>query len=176
MAAVPSDSPLHLESEEVAVESIAHACFRIHSARGSRILIDPYASRVWLGYDFPGELTADAVLITHPHLDHDGGEFIGRKAPWTTEVRVLRDPEATVRPRILIPMHYRHPDLESSADSPRGLGRIDPWLVGRQGVTELTSNYAVFTKRSLTCGERIVVFPHSPKIPAARSRASREGE
>jgi L-ascorbate metabolism protein UlaG (beta-lactamase superfamily) len=57
-----------------------------------RILIDPYARRVWLGYDFPNELATDAILITHPHYDHDGGEFIGRKVPWTPEVRVLRDP------------------------------------------------------------------------------------
>jgi L-ascorbate metabolism protein UlaG (beta-lactamase superfamily) len=91
-ADVPSDGRLRLEPGEVAIESIAHACFRIHSDEGSRILIDPYASRVWLSYDFPEELATDAILITHPHFDHDGGEFIGRAVPWTPETRVLREP------------------------------------------------------------------------------------
>ncbi len=257
--AVPSDAPLHLEPEEVAIESIAHACFRIQSSRGSRILIDPYASRVWLGYDFPEELATDAILITHPHFDHDGGEFIGRKVPWTREVRVLRDPETytvgdfhitgirgkhadpwgkefgqkntiwlievgglriaylgdngplmeshsrelgrvdilmipidarehilkhyevqairdTARPRVLIPMHYRHPDLESSEDSPHGLGPIDPWLAGREGVARLKSDCALFTTGSLRSGERVVVFQHSPKVRAGRSRASGDAQ
>jgi L-ascorbate metabolism protein UlaG (beta-lactamase superfamily) len=246
---LPSDARLDLKPGEVAIESIAHACFRVHSAEGSRILIDPYASRVWLGYDFPEELGTDAILITHPHFDHDGGEFIGRKVPWTPEVRVLRDPgnytvgafhvtgirgkhadpwgeefgqkntiwrieesglriahlgdngpltesnvselghvdilmmpidaqehilknyeveaiRRTARPRVLIPMHYRHPDLESSEDSPQGLGHIDPWLAGKKNVTQLKSNYAFFTAGSLKSGERIVVFRHSPKVRA----------
>ena len=250
-ADVPSDARLHLKPGEVAIESIAHACFRIHSAGGSRILIDPYASRVWLGYDFPEELATDAILITHPHYDHDGGEFIGRKVPWTPEVRVLRDPgnytvgdfhitgirgkhadpwgqefgqkntiwrvevsglwiahlgdngplaesnvrelgrvdilmmpidarehilkryevqaiRRTARPRVLIPMHYRHPDLESSEDSPHGLGPIDPWLAGKKSVTRLKSHYALFTTGSLKSGERIVVFKHCPKVRVKR--------
>jgi L-ascorbate metabolism protein UlaG (beta-lactamase superfamily) len=249
-ADVPSDARLHLKPDEVAIEYIAHACFRIHFVGScSRILIDPYASRVWLGYDFPEELATDAILITHPHFDHDGGEFIGRKLLWTPEVRVLRDPgnytvgdfhitgirgkhadpwgkefrqkntiwrvevsglrighlgdngpltesnvrelggvdilmmpidalahilkhyevqtiRRTIRPRVLIPMHYRHPDLESSEDSPRGLGPIDPWLAGMKSVTRLKSHYALFTTGSLKAGERIVVFQHSPKVCA----------
>jgi L-ascorbate metabolism protein UlaG (beta-lactamase superfamily) len=249
-ADVPSDAPRRLKPGEVAIESIAHACFRIHSAeRCSRILIDPYASRIWLGYDFPAELATDAILITHPHFDHDGGEFIGRTVPWTPEVQVLRDPgnytvgdfhitgirgkhadpwgkefgqkntiwrvevsglriahlgdngpltessvlelshvdilmmpidarehilkhyevqaiRRTTRPRVLIPMHYRHPDLESSEDSPQGLGPIDPWLAGQKSVTRLKSNSALFTTGSLKSGERIVVFQHSPEVRA----------
>src|SRR5438874_12608467 len=90
----PSDPRIRLQPDQVAIEYIAHACFRIHSAGGARLLIDPYASRVWLGYDFPPRLAADAVLITHPHYDHDAGVFIGRKPPWTPEVRVLREPGA----------------------------------------------------------------------------------
>jgi glyoxylase-like metal-dependent hydrolase (beta-lactamase superfamily II) len=81
----PSDPPLELKRGQVALESIAHACFRIHSASGARILIDPYASRGWLGYDFPRGLATDAILITHPHYDHDGDEFLfwraGREPP-----------------------------------------------------------------------------------------------
>jgi L-ascorbate metabolism protein UlaG (beta-lactamase superfamily) len=88
----PTDPRLRLQPGHVAIEYLAHACFRIHSPGGARLLIDPFASRVWIGYDFPARLSADAVLITHPHYDHDAGVFIGRKAPWTPEVRVLRDP------------------------------------------------------------------------------------
>lgn len=250
-ADIPSDARLRLKPGEVAVESIAHACFRIHAAGGSRILIDPYASRVWLGYDFPEELTTDALLMTHPHFDHDAGEFIGREVPWTPEVRVLRDPGSytvgdfhvtgirgkhadpwgkefrqkntiwrvdvsglriahlgdngpltesnvralgrvdilmipidaqehilkndeiqairrTTRPRVLIPMHYRYPDLESLEGSPRGLGPIDPWLAGEKSVTQLESHYAIFSTHSLRSGECIVVFQHSPKVRAPR--------
>src|SRR5947209_8542304 len=79
----PTDPRLRLHPDQVAIEYIAHACFRIHSPGGARLLIDPFASRVWIGYDFPPRLSADAVLITHPHYDHDAGVFIGRKAPWT---------------------------------------------------------------------------------------------
>ena len=248
----PSDPKLQLEPGQLAIEYIAHACFRIHSAAGKRILIDPYASRVWLGYDFPQELAADAVLITHPHYDHDAGVFIGRPAPWTPDVRVLREPGAytigdvrvtgirgkhadpyghefgqkntpwlleisglrivhlgdngpltkanvhelgrvdilmapidgqyhilkehqiqeirsTLRPRVLIPMHYRIPDLEVSENSPRGLGPIDPWLAKQKEVKRLKSNEAVFTAGSLPPAEQVIVFQHSPKVrPAQR--------
>jgi L-ascorbate metabolism protein UlaG (beta-lactamase superfamily) len=248
-ADIPSDVRLRLNPGEVAIESIAHACFRIHSGAGNRILIDPYASRVWLGYDFPQELAADAILITHPHFDHDGGEFIGREVPWTPETCVLREPGSytvagfhiigirgkhadpwgkefgqkntiwrievdglriahlgdngpltddnlrdlgrvdilmmpidarehilknaeveairrAVQPLVLIPMHYRHPDLESCEDSPRGLGPIEPWLAGQNAVTRLKNNYATFTRGSLKAREDIAVFQHSPKVCA----------
>lgn len=246
-ADVSDDARLDLKPGAVAIESIAHACFRIHSARGGRILIDPYASRVWLGYDFPQELAADAVLITHPHFDHDGGEFIGHPVPWTPDVPVVRDPgtftvhefhitgiagkhadpwgkefgqkntmyrievdglgiahlgdngpltdrnvqelagidilllpidarahilkneevqaiRRMLQPRVLIPMHYRHPDLERSANSPTGLGTIDPWLAGQNNVTRLESHYALFTAGLLNSDERIVVLRHAPQV------------
>jgi len=110
-ADVPSDPRLTLSPGEVAIESIAHSCFRIHAAAGSRILIDPYASRVWLGYDFPDELATDAILITHPHFDHDGGEFIGRTVPWTPAVPVLRDPgRYTVGDFVISGIRGKHAD------------------------------------------------------------------
>ena len=56
------------------------------------MLIDPYASRIWLGYDFPGDVPTDAVLITHPHYDHDGGQYRGLPFPWGSDVRVIRYP------------------------------------------------------------------------------------
>ena len=83
-----------LDPDQVAIEYVAHACFRIYAPDGTRILIDPYASRVWLGYDFPADIEADVVLISHPHYDHDGGQAMGRSVPWDPETTVLRDPEA----------------------------------------------------------------------------------
>jgi L-ascorbate metabolism protein UlaG (beta-lactamase superfamily) len=253
----PADPPLRLQPGEVAIEFIAHSCFRIHTARGARLVIDPFASRVWLGYDFPRRLAAGAVLITHPHYDHDADVLLGgQPPPWTAGVRVLRDPgssalpgvtirgirgkhadpwgkefgqtntiwllevdglriahlgdngpltEANIRelgrvdilmmpidanhhilkegeieairkalhPRVLIPMHYRLPDLEASAASPQDLGEITPWLAGRENVVRLESSVATFTARSLLPAETIVVFPHSPKVravPAAPPR------
>jgi len=252
----PSDPRLQLQPGQVAIEYIAHSCFRIHTARGARLLIDPFASRVWLGYDFPRRLAADAVLITHPHYDHDAGVFIGQPPPWTPDVRVLRDPGAykvsdvtitgirgkhadpwgkefgqtntiwllevdglriahvgdngplteanlqelgrvdilmmpidakhhilkeaeiqairkALHPRILIPMHYRLPDLEPSGDTPEDLGEISPWLAGQDNVVHLDSNVATFTAASLLPSQVVVVFPHSAKVSAARATSPR---
>src|SRR5213083_1911099 len=206
----------------VTIEYIAHACFRVTSPSAKQILLDPYASRVWLGYDFPPNLHADAILISHPHYDHDGGEAMGRKVPWPQTTLVLRHPgtnqigdvtavgyagkhadpwgkefgqsntvwllevadlrivhlgdngplrDETIReigrvdvlmipidsqfhilkadqiaairsrlsPVILIPMHYRHDDLETRPNSPEQLGGIDDWAKGEATVRFLAS-------------------------------------
>ena len=83
---------VRLAAGEVAIEYIGHAAFRIHSPGGTRVIVDPFASRVWLGYDFPDSLEADAILITHPHYDHDAGHRMGRPFPWKPDVPVYRDP------------------------------------------------------------------------------------
>jgi L-ascorbate metabolism protein UlaG (beta-lactamase superfamily) len=80
------------DNAPVTIEYIAHACFRITSPSGKQVLIDPYASRVWLGYDFPPNVHSDAVLISHPHYDHDGGESKRRPVPWSSNTLVLRQP------------------------------------------------------------------------------------
>lgn len=80
------------ENRSATIEYIAHVCFRITSPASKQVLIDPYASRVWLGYDFPTNLHADVVLISHPHYDHDGGEAMRRPVPWPPESFVLRQP------------------------------------------------------------------------------------
>ena len=244
---VQDAADLSLEPGEVAIEYLAHAAFRIHSADGSKILIDPFASQVWLGYDFPDTVVTDAVLITHPHYDHDAGDFRGLPFPWDSTVPVLRDPgryqigdiairgvegkhadpygmefgqintiwvievaglrivhvgdngpltdanfrelgradilmmpvdalyhilkEAEIQaardvlqPRVLIPMHYRIPDLEASPDSPSDLGEIDPWLEGRGNVTRIGGNIEIFERETLPDTEQIVVFEHSPAV------------
>jgi L-ascorbate metabolism protein UlaG (beta-lactamase superfamily) len=56
---------------EVSVEYIAHSCFVVQSPGGTELVIDPFNSHTWLGYSFPPGVTADAVLVSHPHYDHD---------------------------------------------------------------------------------------------------------
>jgi len=62
---------------EVSVECIAHSCFVVRSRGGTELVIDPFNSHTWLGYSFPAGMTADAVLISHPHFDHDASYYIG---------------------------------------------------------------------------------------------------
>ena len=71
---------------ETTVEYVAHACFVIESPTGTRVAIDPYNTNRWLGYHFPDSLEADAVLVTHPHYDHDADYSFGHDVP------VLRAP------------------------------------------------------------------------------------
>src|SRR6266853_3434879 len=215
------------EGGTVTIEYIAHACFRLTSPAGRQVLIDPYASRVWLGYDFPPNIHADAVLISHPHYDHDAGEAMKRRVPWTTNTLVQRQPgtnqigdimvigyagkhadpwgkefgqsntvwllqvaelrivhlgdngplrDETIRelgrvdvlmmpidsqfhilkadqiaairsqlsPPILIPMHYRHEDLEMNPTRPEQLGGIDDWAKGEANVRYLIANKQEF--------------------------------
>jgi len=76
----------------VTIDYIAHASFKVTSSGGSSVLIDPFASRVWIGYDWPEGIEADVILITHPHYDHDGGEYRGMLVPWPEGKRVIREP------------------------------------------------------------------------------------
>ena len=73
-------------SAQVKLEYVAHACFVIESPQGVRILIDPYNTNRWLGYQFPNEMKADAVLVTHPHYDHDANYQVSFQVP------VFREP------------------------------------------------------------------------------------
>ena len=68
-------------SAQVKLEYVAHACFVIESPQGVRILIDPYNTNRWLGYQFPHEMKADAVLVTHPHYDHDANYQVSFQVP-----------------------------------------------------------------------------------------------
>jgi len=59
------------QAEPVRLEYIAHSAFVIESPGGTHIVIDPYNSNIWLGYTFPAKIEADAVVVSHPHYDHD---------------------------------------------------------------------------------------------------------
>src|SRR5258708_2055700 len=237
------------QNRTVTIEYIAHACFRVTSPRGKQVLIDPFASRVWLGYDFPPEIRADAVLISHPHYDHDGGEAMGRPVPWSPKTPVLREPgtnqigditvigyagkhadpwgkefgqintiwllqvadlrivhlgdngplrDETIReigrvdvlmipidsqfhilkadqiaeirrrltPQILIPMHYRHDDLESSPGKPDQLGAIDDWAKGEANARFLPSHKFELSFATLPKKPEVLIFEHSPLVKA----------
>ncbi len=76
----------------VEIEYIAHASFLLRAEDGTELLIDPYAGRVWLGYDWPDGIEPDAVLITHPHYDHDAGRYREMPFPWSEQVAVVDAP------------------------------------------------------------------------------------
>jgi L-ascorbate metabolism protein UlaG (beta-lactamase superfamily) len=99
LAACSSDRPREPVSDSteglgtgIEVEYIAHAAFLLRAADGTELLIDPYASRVWLGYDWPAGIQPDAILITHPHYDHDAGRYRGTEFPWPGAVPVFDEP------------------------------------------------------------------------------------
>jgi len=231
----------------VTIEYIAHAAFRITSPGGHSVLVDPFASRTWIGYDYPGSITTDAVLISHPHYDHDAGIYRGGEPPWDDSMLVLReagtytvgdiritgvegkhaDPygkefgqintiwlievgglrivhtgdngpiddrieselgrvdllmlpidaefhilsqatideyRARLGPRLLVPMHYRHDDLEPDPDKPGDLGNIDDWAVGRARVRRVGSDHATIAPDDLPQEPGILIFEHSPAV------------
>lgn len=243
-----------LEPGEIAVEYIAHACFRFFGPDGTVLLIDPFADRVWIPLNLPIEairaFTLDAVLITHPHYDHDAGRFIGRPFPFSDEVAIIdgmgsfhvgefeitgvggRHAEPygaefgrintvfvievdglriahvgdngplstttargmgdvdilmmpidgnehllsmeevdemirTVGPRVVVPMHYEHPDLGDTSS----LGPIDPWLDGREGVRRLDDNVDVWSREGLPEEREVRVFEHSPLVSSSFATA-----
>jgi L-ascorbate metabolism protein UlaG (beta-lactamase superfamily) len=245
LCCLPVDAPAQTGS--VTLEYVAHASFRIVSPTGERLLVDPYASRVWLGYDFPTGEVPPTVLITHPHYDHDGGRFRNLPVPWDPTTRILDAPgtyrigvvtvhgiegkhadpygkefgqintifviEAAgvriahlgdngpltaenvrdlgrvdvlmipidgqyhilaaeaidailqaVAPRIVVPMHYRIPELERDADSPSDLGPLDPWLVGRPDVLRLDTHTYALSAADLDRQPSVLVFRHSPRV------------
>lgn len=69
------------DTDGVTVEYVGHAAVVIEAADGTRVLIDPYNGSKWMGYTFPADLEADAVLITHPHYDHDAAWNLSAATP-----------------------------------------------------------------------------------------------
>ncbi len=229
-------------AQTVRIEYIAHASFKL-SYHEKSLLIDPFADTIWIGYKFPKNITADAVLITHPHYDHDGGRFRGIEPYWEDQLQIIEeagtytigefkitglkgkhsDPYGKefgqkniiwlievaglklvhlgdngpltltnynaigtpdilfvpidsdfhilkadelevvlnmLNPKIIVPMHYRLPDLEKEGFPKGGLGEIDPYLDGKD-VSKLKGNSELFGKTNLPDDQQIIVFQHS---------------
>jgi len=56
------------------VRYLGHSCFLLNSAKGTQILIDPFAES--LPYKFPN-INADIVIVTHEHKDHNAVWRVG---------------------------------------------------------------------------------------------------
>jgi len=63
------------------LEYIAHASFVVESPTGVRVVIDPFNSDRWLGLAYPVSVAADAVLVSHPHYDHDASYYFPSGTP-----------------------------------------------------------------------------------------------
>ena len=57
-----------------AITWFGHACFRVTDAEGHTVIVDPYVPQV-MGQSLQG-LTADVVIITHEHGDHNQAALI----------------------------------------------------------------------------------------------------
>jgi L-ascorbate metabolism protein UlaG (beta-lactamase superfamily) len=77
-------APKVADAQSVEIEYVAHAAVIIQ-AGSTRVLIDPYDGSRWMGYGFPSDLEVDAVLITHPHYDHNASYYAGVGVPVLTE-------------------------------------------------------------------------------------------
>lgn len=235
-----------LRENELLVEYIGHASFKI-STNESSILLDPFADKVWIGYDFPKGVSADAIFSTHPHYDHDGGLYIKKTPYWKDQIEFYGDPGRyqigdikitgikgkhsdpygkefgqkntiwiievaglriahlgdngplfpenvkalqgvdilmipidseyhilkkeelaaviqQLKPKVILPMHYKLMELEPTPGKPQDLGPIDLYLVGRNDVAVLSTNVHRFSKSSIESEAKIVVFKHSSLI------------
>ena len=225
-------------AEGVTIEYIAHAAFRITSPGGHSVLVDPFASRTWIGYDYPGAITSDAVLISHPHYDHDAGIYRGGEPPWDESMLVLRqhadpygkefgqintiwlievgglrivhtgdngsiddriqrelgrvdllmlpidaefhilsqttidDYRERLRPRLLVPMHYRHDDLEPDPDEPGDLGNVDDWASEQDDVRRVGEHRVTLRTEDLPDDPKILIFEHSPTVVPPEAETS----
>ena len=86
-----SSSEESVSKPSLLIEYIGHASFKLSMADQS-ILLDPFADHVWIGYDFPKDITANAIFSTHPHYDHDGGIFRGLHPYWEGQMPIHQDP------------------------------------------------------------------------------------
>jgi L-ascorbate metabolism protein UlaG (beta-lactamase superfamily) len=91
--------------------------------------------------------------------------------PIDSQFHILKaDQIAAIRsklsPRILIPMHYRHADLETSPNKPELLGGIEEWAKAEATVHYLASHRRTLSFSDLPKEPEVVIFKHSPLVTA----------
>ncbi|MEM9315692.1 MAG: MBL fold metallo-hydrolase [Pseudomonadota bacterium] len=239
------------DEAQVTLEYIAHAAFRLVGSQGTSLLVDPYQSRWWIGYDFPSGLPAsDAVLLSHPHPDHDAGYARGATPPWSDDTRIIDGPgdytvgafsirgiggrhaepygeefgrintiwrievaglrvvhigdneplnaavaaeigdvdvimlpvddeehilsfeeveryRRRLKPLVVVPMHYRHDDLESDPDRPGDLGSVDGWFARQPDGRQLGTHTISLSRSALKELPGVWVLEHSPLVTRA---------
>lgn len=69
-----------------------------------------------------------------------------------------------IKPRVIIPMHYRINALESTHGKPKNLGPVDAYIAARDNVTKLEGNTFTLSKETLSDKEQYLLFRHSPKV------------
>jgi len=93
--------------------------------------------------------------------------------PIDSQFHILKAEEiAAIRsrlsPAVLIPMHYRHDDLEAVAGSPEALGGIEGWAKGEANVRYLETHKLDFSADTLPKKPEVIIFKHSPLVRAAK--------
>jgi L-ascorbate metabolism protein UlaG (beta-lactamase superfamily) len=217
---------------EVKLDYIAHASFLVESPGGTRVVLDPYNSFLWIGIQFPQALQADAAVVSHPHFDHDATYYLDSGTPafrepgeyrigdvrilgiasehagaqrfrerglvphntfWVLEIgglriahtgdngplsnadvaalgtidvflthyRLLDDVATKVKPRIIVPMHYR---MASLSELPEALSELEPLLEGREGVVRVGGSRTVLDPQQLPDGLEYRVFQPSAGV------------
>jgi L-ascorbate metabolism protein UlaG (beta-lactamase superfamily) len=69
-----------------------------------------------------------------------------------------------LNPKLVVPMHYRLPDLENEGQPKGGLGNIDPYLEGKSNVRILETHIENISLENLPMTLQVLVFQHSPEV------------
>ena len=99
--------------------------------------------------------------------------------PIDSQFHILKaDQIAAIRsrlfPPILIPMHYRHEDLETNPNRLEQLGGVDDWAKGETNVRYLTANKQDFSFASLPKEPELLIFKHSPMVKPPSDKNEKE--
>ncbi len=70
----------------------------------------------------------------------------------------------TLKPKIVIPMHYRINGLEPNPENPKNLAGIDHYIGGLTNVTKLPGNTKEISVSSIPEQMQYLVFKHSPRV------------
>ena len=99
--------------------------------------------------------------------------------PIDSQFHILKADEiAAIRgrlsPLVLIPMHYRHDDLELLPDKPEKLGGIDGWAKAEANVRYLATHKQDFSFDKLPKRPEVLIFKHSPLVKAPANKKEPE--